>query len=93
MFTTTTTVEVKNHTIQMNDFEIEKFLSEPQPLLDKLSELLTSRPAARANGRKKMTRSARPSGETIECPKCGKAVKTRGLLIHQNGAKCQASAE
>ena len=31
-------------------------------------------------------------GATITCPKCGMLVKTRGLLIHQRGSKCEARA-
>ena len=94
MFTTTTQITVKNHTLQLNDFEIEQILGDPQPLLEKLSELLTSRPEPNGDrpARKKIARRKthrEKLGATMQCPKCGQTVKTRGLLIHQRGSKCR----
>ncbi len=45
---------------------------------------------ARARQAKRRNRTSGPGIEMVTCPKCGMAVKARGLLIHQRGQKCKA---
>ncbi len=97
----THTKQIKVHTLQLDDTEVEHYMDDPDAWRDLLSTLLTSKPAPNGEDerpRKKIARrkprATHPEklGETTACPKCGKIVKTRGLLIHQRGAQCRAAS-
>jgi hypothetical protein len=89
----THTKQIKVHTIQIDDSEIERFMDDHEEWIDLLSTLLIAKPAVDGNGSAPSTKkrkAAKKNSGTMTCPKCGMEVKPRGLLIHQRGSKCRA---
>ena len=91
--------KIKSHTIRLDDTEVERYMSDHDAWIDLLSTLLTAKmaPNGHAEAPQKQDRRVKrprktngPSLELIVCPKCGRTVKRRGLLVHQRGSQCRS---
>jgi len=89
MDTSTRTKTIKVHTLVIDDSEIERFITDPEPLIDTLRDLLITRPRAevedthRAIGKQKKTIAhaaqrvlgkQRKLPDRVACQDCGASI-------------------
>lgn len=97
MITNTRTKTIKIHTLVIDDTEIERYLDEPDQLMDILSKLLTARPQPDGDGRgdgrqksaeKKIRRTGsmnRKKPDREPCHSCGQLIP----VYRQGKHKCK----
>jgi hypothetical protein len=82
----THTKTVKVHTLQINDFEVERFLDQPDELTDLLRDLLVSKPTTSESAAEEKTKHRRRPAAKVACPFCGRQISQRQIGNHEN--KC-----
>lgn len=103
METNTRTKIIKVHTLVIDDTEIEAFLTDPDPLIDALRDLLVAKAPPNGNGHapspvgegrgegKPRKKKLLAKSAVVNCKYCARLISTRQIGRHEN--KCPKRTE